>query len=70
MTPVLRTLAEWNPVSSLVSALRMLYGNPGVVTTDVALPLQHPIQSSLVWSTAILVVATAAAVRRYSRITR
>lgn len=67
MVEPFRTFAEWNPVSSLVSALRLLFGNPGVQTTNVALPLQHPIISSLIWCTLILIVAMTLAVRRYRR---
>src|SRR6478752_849551 len=43
MTPAwLRTIAEWNPISSLVQAVRQLWGNADPVSSDAALPLQHP----------------------------
>ena len=30
LPPVLRTVAEWNPVSTMAESLRKLFGNPGV----------------------------------------
>jgi ABC-2 type transport system permease protein len=67
LNQVLRTIAEWNPVSSLVAALRTEFGNPGVITSGVALPLRHPVASALIWSLAILTISMTLAVRRYSR---
>ena len=61
----LRTIAEWNPVSSLVTACRELFGNPLIMRAEVPLPLRHPVVSSLLWATALLAVFIPLAVRQY-----
>ncbi len=61
----LRTISDWNPVSAAVAATRGLFGNPGVVTGHVALPLRHPIAATLLWSAVLLAVFVPLAVRRY-----
>ena len=43
MPGVLRTIAEWNPISALVQAVRVLWGNGPPAPADAAWPLQHPI---------------------------
>jgi ABC-type polysaccharide/polyol phosphate export permease len=50
MPPVLRTIAEWNPISALVQAVRELWGNAGPVGPEAAWPLQHPVFSTIVWT--------------------
>ena len=42
MPTVLRTIAEWNPVSSLTQAARELWGNGPAAPADAAFPLQSP----------------------------
>jgi ABC-2 type transport system permease protein len=66
----LRVISDWNPVSAAVAACRSLFGNPGVVSGHVALPLRHPVAATLVWSGAILVVFVPLAVRRYRTLNR
>jgi ABC-2 type transport system permease protein len=61
----LRTIADWNPVSCLVSACRQLFGNPGVAAHDSTWALQHPIVATLAWSALLLVVFIPLATRRY-----
>jgi ABC-2 type transport system permease protein len=61
----LRTISDWNPVSAAVAACRGLFGNPGVPTGHVALPLRHPVASTLLSSVALLVIFVPLAVRRY-----
>ena len=53
--PGLRVIAEWNPLSSLVQAVRELWGNDAArPRPDAALPLQHPVQSArMIWMFAI-----------------
>lgn len=66
----LRFIAEWNPVSALTQACRELWGNAPAATSDAALPLQHPVISSIIWSlvfTAIFAPLALAAFRRRSR---
>jgi ABC transporter DrrB family efflux protein len=65
---VLRTVAEWNPVSSLANALRHLFGNPGgVPPADGPWPLLHPVAYTVLWIAAILLVAAPLSVRAYQR---
>ena len=39
----LRQIAEWNPVSVMVAAVRTLFGNPTALPADAAWPLAHPV---------------------------
>ena len=65
---VLRTLAEWNPVSSLANALRHLFGNPGgTAPPDAVWPVAHPILYTSLWIGAIVVICAPLAVRSYQR---
>jgi ABC-type polysaccharide/polyol phosphate export permease len=65
---VLRTIAEWNPVSALSGSLRSLFGNadtpahPGSPWS-----LQHPILYVLIWVVGIIVVCAPLAVRAYTK---
>jgi ABC-2 type transport system permease protein len=62
----LRAISDWNPVSAAVAACRHLFGNPGAPTgRHVALPLQHPIAATLLWSAVLLAVFVPLAVHRY-----
>jgi ABC transporter DrrB family efflux protein len=71
MTPAwLRTIAEWNPISSLVQAVRELWGNAEPVHPDAALPLQYPILTTVIWSVAITVVMAPLALRAFKRRTQ
>ncbi len=63
----LRTLADWNPVSAVASAVRHLWGNPNPSATIAAWPMQHPVWAALGWSVAILVVCAPLAVHLYRR---
>jgi ABC transporter DrrB family efflux protein len=54
MPTVLRTIADWNPVSTVTAAARQLFGNPNPSATIHAWPMQHPIVASLAWSLALL----------------
>ncbi|MGW6565553.1 ABC transporter permease [Streptomyces sp. NPDC054975] len=60
----LQPIAEWNPFSATVQACRVLFGNPGVSTSD-AWPMQHPVWASLIWSVLIIVVFRTLSVRKY-----
>jgi ABC-2 type transport system permease protein len=61
----LREVAEWNPISAVVAAVRDLFGNPTGLPADAAWPLQHAIPVALAWSVAILAVCVPLALRRY-----
>ncbi|MFD9036456.1 ABC transporter permease [Streptomyces sp. NPDC059567] len=64
MASWLQPIAEWNPFSATVQACRVLFGNPGVSTSD-AWPMQHPVWASLIWSVLIIVVFRTLSVRKY-----
>jgi ABC transporter DrrB family efflux protein len=65
---VLRTVAEWNPVTAIAEAVRKLFGNPGVkLTGDVPWPLVHPIGYSIIWIVGIIVICAPLAVRAYQK---
>jgi ABC-2 type transport system permease protein len=65
MTPWLRHVADWNPISALVAACRELFGNTGVPYTGGAWPLHHPIVAAFGYSVLLLVIFAPLAVRRY-----
>jgi ABC transporter DrrB family efflux protein len=65
---VLRTFAEWNPVSSLANALRVLFGNPhDPAGAGDPWPLHHPVAYTLLCSAVIVLVCAPAAVARFQR---
>ncbi|MEV8035917.1 ABC transporter permease [Streptomyces sp. NPDC086182] len=61
----LRTIAEWNPISAVTTALRVLFGNAPVPVGS-AWPVAHPIAGSLAWCGVMLAVFLPLAVRRYA----
>ena len=72
MPAIIKTIAEWNPVSTLVLACRELFGNPTGIQQD--LPgapwsLQHPQAYTLISCTIVIAVFSVLAVRRYRRTT-
>ncbi|MFJ9710529.1 ABC-2 type transport system permease protein [Streptomyces sp. Ag109_O5-1] len=62
----LRTLAEWNPISAVTTALRELFGN-APVPEGAAWPVAHPVAGSLAWSALLIAVFLPLAVHRYGR---
>ncbi|OQD54407.1 multidrug ABC transporter permease [Streptomyces phaeoluteigriseus] len=62
----LRTLAEWNPISAVTTALRHLFGN-APVPEGAAWPVAHPVAGSLAWCALLIAVFAPLAVRRYAR---
>jgi ABC transporter DrrB family efflux protein len=66
---VLRTIAEWNPVSSVTQAARELFGNipPGTPEPTVW-SLQNPVAYTLFWIVIIIAVFAPLAVRRYGKV--
>jgi ABC transporter DrrB family efflux protein len=61
----LRAVAEWNPVSMMVAAVRTLFGNPTALPDNAAWPLANPVVSSLIACAAILAVAVPLTVWRF-----
>jgi len=66
MPPVIKTIAERNPVSSLVLACRELFGNPTGIVPEVW-PLQHAEFYTLVSCLVVIAVFAPLAVRHYRR---
>lgn len=62
----LRTLAEWNPISAVATAVRDLFGN-APVPEGAAWPVAHPVAGSLLWCALLIGVCAPLAVRRYAR---
>ncbi|GAB2474659.1 ABC transporter permease [Jatrophihabitans fulvus] len=65
---VLRTIADWNPVSSVTQASRELFGNtsPQFPPHD-NFPGHHPVVYSLIWILVILAIFIPLSVRRYKK---
>ena len=64
----LRTVAQWNPVTTLSDALRELFGNPNTpVQPGDPWSISHPVAYTCLWIVAILVIAAPLAVRSYQR---
>jgi ABC transporter DrrB family efflux protein len=60
----LQPIAEWNPISSIVSACRDLFGNPNPFAGG-SFPSDHAFLMSVVWIVGGLVVFAPLGVRRY-----
>jgi ABC-2 type transport system permease protein len=63
----LRTIADWNPVSALTAACRLLFGNPGAPGAGAAWPLAHPVAATLLWSAVLTAIFLPLSVRTYKR---
>lgn len=65
---VLRTIADWNPVSTLTQATRELFGNTSAaMPPGDAWPMQHPVVYTLLWIAGILAVFIPLASWQYKR---
>ncbi|NBE52926.1 ABC transporter permease [Streptomyces boluensis] len=62
----LRTVAEWNPISAVTTAVRDLFGN-APVPEGASWPVAHPVAGSLAWCAVLIGVCLPLAVRRYGR---
>jgi ABC-2 type transport system permease protein len=67
MPALLRTIANWNPVSAVTAAARQLFGNPNPSAAIHAWPMQHPVAASLLWSLAMLALFAPLASALYRR---
>ena len=52
MPELLRTFADWNPVSAVTSAVRSLWGDPNASLGSQSWSMQHPVIVALAWSIA------------------
>src|SRR5699024_141191 len=66
----LRAIAEWHPLSSVVQAMRLLWGNAPAVGLDAALPVQHPVLASLLWIVGLTAVIAPIAIKAFDARTR
>lgn len=63
----LGVVADWNPVSATVTAIRRLFGNPGAELAGSSWAAEHALLLSVLWPLAIVAVFAPLAVRRYRR---
>lgn len=64
----LRTIAEWNPISTLTQAVREMFGNiPEGTPEPASWPLQNSLVYSLVWAIALIAIFAPIATRLYQR---
>jgi ABC-2 type transport system permease protein len=69
LPPLLRPVAEWNPVSALTAATRQLWGNPNPYATS-GFPAEHPIELTLIWVAVLIAIFAPLGVRRYRSMSR
>ncbi len=62
---VLQWVASINPISVLVQATRVLFGNPTAPIAKSTWPMTHPVAASWLYCIIILVIAVPGALRRY-----
>ncbi|MGE3856344.1 MAG: ABC transporter permease [Dehalococcoidia bacterium] len=68
MPGVLRVVAEWNPVTTLSDAVRILFGNPNTpIQPGDPWSIAHPIAYSVIWIVGIIVISAPLAVRAYEK---
>ncbi len=65
MPDALRVVAEWNPISSLVQAMRELWGNGPPAAPNAALPLHYPVAFSIGWAVLITAIFAPLAIRAF-----
>ncbi|HEX6919875.1 MAG TPA: ABC transporter permease [Actinomycetes bacterium] len=61
----LQPVAEWNPITSVVAAVRQLFGNTNGEPPLDNFPAQHPLAVSLIWIGVLLAVFVPLSVRKY-----
>jgi ABC-2 type transport system permease protein len=70
MPPWLRVAADWNPMSTVVTAIRDLFHTAQGPAPAGVWSLQHPIVTTLAMIAVLLAVLVPLSVRRYSRMAR
>ena len=66
---LLKTIANWNPVSSLTEACRDLFGNGKGAKSGDYWSLDHPVIYTLLWTALIIAVFVPLSVSRYKKAT-
>lgn len=64
----LEAFANWNPVSALVQAARVLFGNTGSAPVPDVWPMQHPVLTVLVGGLVLLAVFVPLCVRKFASV--
>ncbi len=68
MPALLRTVATWNPVTTLSDALRLQFGNPtSPLGADASWPQAHPFAYTIIWVIVLVLVLAPISVRAYQR---
>ncbi|MFM9367913.1 ABC transporter permease [Streptomyces sp. Da 82-17] len=62
----LRTVAEWNPISAVTTAVRDLFGN-APIPEGAAWPVTHPVAGSVLWCGLLIAAFLPLAVHRYGK---
>ncbi len=65
LSPVLQHIAAWNPVSVMVGAVRVMFGNPTAPVDVHSWPLEHPVPAAFLYCIVLLAVAVPASLRRF-----
>ncbi|ONK13849.1 ABC transporter permease [Streptomyces sp. MP131-18] len=65
----LGTLAEWNPLSATVAAIRELFGNPGLAGTG-SWATENAMLLAIAWPVVLTAVFAPLAIRSYQRLSR
>jgi len=69
LPPVLKTFAEWNPVSAVTQATRELFGNiPPETPEPTVWPLQNPVLYTLIWVVLFIAIFAPLSIRRYRNV--
>ncbi|MGP4113967.1 ABC transporter permease [Streptomyces sp. 4N509B] len=66
----LGTISEWNPLSATVTALRELFGNPGLAEAGGSWATENAVLLAVVWPVVLTAVFAPLALRRYQRMGR
>ena len=61
----LQYVAAWNPVSVMVGAIRVMFGNPSLPVTVHSFPLEHPVPAAFIYCLVLLAIAVPASLRQY-----
>jgi ABC transporter DrrB family efflux protein len=67
MPELLRTFADWNPVSAVTAAVRVLWGDPNAALGSQSWSMQHPVIVAVAWSLAILAICVPVATILFRR---
>lgn len=65
MPTALEHVAAWNPVTTIIAAVRELFGNPDAPRTITSWPLDQPVLAGFGYCAAILAVTVPLCLRRY-----